>query len=709
MNLSRYRHFKPSGTIISNPGKDPRLKLAYPSPLLNPPQTPSQKSALVAGLSRCSRGRQTFHSQVETFEPYSYDKNSVGPPPPPPPTAVLVTALDKLVTGEQVRSHFAKFGRVAECELKLDPQTGGSLGICWLRFVNDVGNPYDESSRGTSGQNSSQNLNGGRRNQDGHYCAVEAMNKSNGARLGIMLTAGPSQSSSLLRRSQKQNYGIKCVLDGDGALCARAVTHALSKIYPPVPPQPQLEQDVAPHTTSTFQSSVPPKQPAPPSSMSRPTPTSTSRHHSHLSPLAGATPQHAPIKPGDSGRLTSAVSGVNTPTHEARSPAPYSNHLPAPSVGASVQAATQCPAPHVNGAVPTYILQHKPVSKPAVAAGTVPTMPSAMRHRLTAQGLQPRPEPHIAPSTTSAERPNIMSSNSNLVSTRSQVPIPMSCASLPVSRPPMVLKTSHYIKQGVGNPSPAKGKIAAGFLAAAQNAAIMAAKKAGIRLASDSGSYMRGSSRGSPIFRSQPSFEASDEVRSAARFGTQIPRNGHDNVDEDEDDSESEDEDARAERQKEVEREALIASRKGHASRFLPIKKGTQTGHPPTVSHQSSFLITSQSPKTSSTSDLMSLSVLWPNNFIGVDKSIKLEILKRLSMSLYSFLTVNRVELSKLDSRSRIPQGPAELKQYLADFEPHQVCNSYIIRLPGQFLYANAIPYHLAFSPCHSLIRILMR
>ncbi|KAH9459613.1 hypothetical protein Pst134EA_019753 [Puccinia striiformis f. sp. tritici] len=237
-----YRHSKPVLTIKSNPNRDPRLKLAYPAPLSTHPTTSSGRSALIAGLSRSSRTKQAFHSKVELLTSYPYDRNSLGPPPPAPPSAILITMLDKLVTGEQVRSHFSQFGRIAECEIKLDPQTGGSLGICWLRFLNQITHPtadsrHSSSQPSTSNSHSSKN---NRNQQDGHQSALAAVKKANGARIGCMLTMGPPAptSSSAARRSSstKIHYGIRCQLDGEGKKCEQAVAEQLDLLYPPLPP-----------------------------------------------------------------------------------------------------------------------------------------------------------------------------------------------------------------------------------------------------------------------------------------------------------------------------------------------------------------------------------------------------------------------------------------------------------------------------------------
>ncbi|KAG0144974.1 hypothetical protein CROQUDRAFT_593852 [Cronartium quercuum f. sp. fusiforme G11] len=657
-----YRHFKPSGTIISRPAKDPRLRMAYPSPLSGVPKTASQKSSLVAGLSRSSKGRQTFHSQVERLEPYAFDKNSV-------------------------RSHFVKFGRVAECEIKLDPQTGGSLGICWVRFVNDVVN----SDKDSSGKNRTPPVKSSRGLQNGHQCAVEATQKANGARIGIMLTTGPSQSSSMLRRPQKSqsNWGIKCELDGSGSKCAKAVAYALRKLYPPPPSRPTIPNDSVGHSSSVDQASLPLKQHTStflaeshsrsiPPAMSGP-----SRLETQPPPLVGRSP--LPTTKAFEGPKLSPVtsSNTNTPAYQDTPSVPFANH--SPMYGSSVPLnhdhsnPALAPVADVLSASQGHREQQNHGSK-FVPSGSVPTMPSALRHQaalVQPRGRPPQTEPYTRP-FASCSHPYV-SSSSAPVNSSSPLPPPIKYRpdeTPSVSRMPMVLKTSHYTIPGKVNAGPVRGKIAAGFVAAAQNAAIIAAKKAGIRLPSevesDDAPIATTSSR---VHHSAYSGESDLHPRLEASTSMRLSKETPQDLDEEDDSSESEDEDAQAERLKEAEREALIASRKVRSSRVAPIsmEKHSQITLQPNLHqpHSMNFNTSTIKPQQP-TSDLMKLSILWSHNCIGVNKSIKLEILKRLSINGHPFVTIDRIELGKVDNRARIPQGPLELKQYLVNFEPHQ-------------------------------------
>ena len=62
---------------------------------------------------------------------YKYDSHSVGPPPP---HEIVITGLSPLTTPAQVLQHCRGFGAIDASELKVDPQTGQSIGIMWISF-----------------------------------------------------------------------------------------------------------------------------------------------------------------------------------------------------------------------------------------------------------------------------------------------------------------------------------------------------------------------------------------------------------------------------------------------------------------------------------------------------------------------------------------------------------------------------------------------
>ncbi|PLW05464.1 hypothetical protein PCANC_28563 [Puccinia coronata f. sp. avenae] len=642
-----YRHSKPTLVIHSNPNRDPRLKLAYPTPLSSHPTTSSGRSALIAGLSRSSRTRQAFHSRVELIPPYPYDRNSLGPPPPPPPSAILITMLDKLVTGEQVRSHFSQFGRIAECEIKLDPQTGGSLGICWLRFLNNITHPTTDS-RHSSSQHST--LNNNKNQQDGHQCALAAVKKANGARIGCMLTMGPAPSasaSSTSRRpssSNKLQYGIRCQLDGQGQKCDQAVAHLLDLLYPPFPPPPSQQDLSPPPSLEPLPTPPPPLSPQPEPQTSSTVLTQPLISSTSDQPLPNCTSSsYPPVQTNDdiittsqrfhdpeseiSQRISTRVA-LAPASHPISNPSQSTHPLSIPTHQATKSDSHALDLNHQ----PSQINTSSQLPPPPTAPTHLPALPSATRSRDNSQAA---PDLH-------------RSTFSSAPSTNASLPRPpLFSSSLSHSKMPMGLKTSHYIKQGNVAGSSSRSKIAAGFVAAAQTAAITAAKKEGLRPSSrvhtdadkkrsDFGRRSRSSSTDSrPYKQRSSSFDPGS----------------------DESESESEDEDARQERQKEEAREELIQSRNFHRPGAPDPKATTASNH-----HQSK-----------SGPSLSSLSLLWPHNHIGIDKSIKIEILRRLSLNHFSFLTINRISLAELEARYKLFYGQAELKHYFLQFQPDQI------------------------------------
>lgn len=71
-----------------------------------------------------------FLKSLQTIN-YDYNENSLGPEPP---TQVFVSNISPLVTSEQLRYHFKSFGEVFDLDLKLNPYTGTSLGLCCISF-----------------------------------------------------------------------------------------------------------------------------------------------------------------------------------------------------------------------------------------------------------------------------------------------------------------------------------------------------------------------------------------------------------------------------------------------------------------------------------------------------------------------------------------------------------------------------------------------
>ncbi|WFD35091.1 [histone H3]-lysine(4) N-trimethyltransferase [Malassezia cuniculi] len=67
---------------------------------------------------------------------YAYDKNSVGPPPP---RELVIHGLSPRTMPAAILQHCRAFGRVEASELKVDPQTGESIGIFWLKYAAELG------------------------------------------------------------------------------------------------------------------------------------------------------------------------------------------------------------------------------------------------------------------------------------------------------------------------------------------------------------------------------------------------------------------------------------------------------------------------------------------------------------------------------------------------------------------------------------------
>src|SRR5579862_7576172 len=63
-----------------------------------------------------------------------FDTSSLGPPPP---AQIVIWGFSPLVTSEQVQTHFRPFGEIQELDLKVDPASGQSLGVCRIKYKVD--------------------------------------------------------------------------------------------------------------------------------------------------------------------------------------------------------------------------------------------------------------------------------------------------------------------------------------------------------------------------------------------------------------------------------------------------------------------------------------------------------------------------------------------------------------------------------------------
>ena len=135
-----------------------------------------------------------------------YDpETSTGPAPTPPPSGLVVTKLSPLMPVDQVMRHFAAFGRIQEIDHKHDPKSGGALGICWVKYVEeatlDAGGRWKVKSGG----------------QAGYLVAAEAQKRTDGAKIGNTVAMGGTAGV------------VRVQLDGDGSLAKRAVKYELDK------------------------------------------------------------------------------------------------------------------------------------------------------------------------------------------------------------------------------------------------------------------------------------------------------------------------------------------------------------------------------------------------------------------------------------------------------------------------------------------------
>lgn len=87
--------------------------------------------------------RRRARQQLEQCT-FVFDKNSVGPPPP---RELVIHGLSPLTTPAVILQQCRAFGRVEASELKVDPQTGESIGIFWLRYTSDDGHEMAKTAR----------------------------------------------------------------------------------------------------------------------------------------------------------------------------------------------------------------------------------------------------------------------------------------------------------------------------------------------------------------------------------------------------------------------------------------------------------------------------------------------------------------------------------------------------------------------------------
>ena len=75
---------------------------------------------------------------------YKYDDYSVGPPPP---REIVIRGLSPLTSPATVLQQCRLYGKVETSELKMDPQTGESIGIMWISFASSTQSDAHEAAQ----------------------------------------------------------------------------------------------------------------------------------------------------------------------------------------------------------------------------------------------------------------------------------------------------------------------------------------------------------------------------------------------------------------------------------------------------------------------------------------------------------------------------------------------------------------------------------
>lgn len=232
-----------------------------------PVEDPRQKNdkADWNALLRTSRSsRQMKVVQHLNDKHYSYDKYSTRPPPPPIPTAILVSGLAYFATAEKLRSHFSAYGMISDMDLKIDPKTAGLLGICWIRYVDQVERklygPDGSHIRKATGL------------QDGNLAAQEAIKRNHDQKVPTL--ARPVDKISVVMDGEKvlteqkykkilddrkaledQKFGRKPIL----AAAAEITKSEASSSAPPIPGRSTPNDPVRQRTISSTSSTTAPK------------------------------------------------------------------------------------------------------------------------------------------------------------------------------------------------------------------------------------------------------------------------------------------------------------------------------------------------------------------------------------------------------------------------------------------------------------------
>ncbi|SCV72003.1 BQ2448_4697 [Microbotryum intermedium] len=157
-------------------------------------------------LERAKRPLRRLH--------YLWDNNSIGSAPSKAPSAVLVTGFPSQTTIQDLRKSFVLYGRIEILDVKIDRRTGGNLGMCWIKYVDDC--PMTDAEEMVKKQYQA-NLKAGKA-QNGNTAALNAVEKGNGSQVGMRMLLDGSR--------------IKVEIDKDGSKCRAAYDAELQLRYP---------------------------------------------------------------------------------------------------------------------------------------------------------------------------------------------------------------------------------------------------------------------------------------------------------------------------------------------------------------------------------------------------------------------------------------------------------------------------------------------
>lgn len=225
-------HYKPSGTkdyiIIYDRALDneavksgKELVYRYDGEGIEALPTDPRKNTDRSTLEKLSRAKSRLVMEPSRLK-YNWDKNSTGAPPPPPPSAVLVTGFPGSTTHGDIHRYFSSYGKISTVDTKTDPKTGGSLGICWISFIDNKPRGMESDVKTAKEKYDRESRTGSA--QDGHAVAQQAVAKGNGSKIGA--------------RMMSSNDVVKVVMDGEGLLTKAAVASEILRRKAPIPAPP---------------------------------------------------------------------------------------------------------------------------------------------------------------------------------------------------------------------------------------------------------------------------------------------------------------------------------------------------------------------------------------------------------------------------------------------------------------------------------------